>query len=54
MIEKADDRTQHTADHLLGRPSSQFRKIQVFAVVSFWSLYLLKYAIAIGFCVDVH
>ncbi|KIX07482.1 uncharacterized protein Z518_02135 [Rhinocladiella mackenziei CBS 650.93] len=28
-------------DHVLGRPSSQFRKVQVFAVVSFWSLYLL-------------
>ncbi|KAK2742797.1 hypothetical protein FQN57_005088 [Myotisia sp. PD_48] len=28
-------------DHVLGRPSTQFRKIQVFAVVSFWSLYLL-------------
>ncbi len=31
-------------DHVLGRPSSQFRKVQVFAVVSFWSLYLLRYA----------
>ncbi|KIV80102.1 hypothetical protein PV11_07625 [Exophiala sideris] len=29
-------------DHVLGRPSSQVRKYQVFAVVSFWSLYLLK------------
>ncbi|KAI9661562.1 MAG: hypothetical protein M1829_006253 [Trizodia sp. TS-e1964] len=29
-------------DHVLGRPSIQFRKIQVFAVVSFWSLYLLR------------
>ncbi|KAL8669796.1 MAG: hypothetical protein Q9168_005630 [Polycauliona sp. 1 TL-2023] len=29
-------------DHVLGRPSVQFRKIQVFAVVSFWSLYLLR------------
>ncbi|KAG5289243.1 hormone-sensitive lipase [Histoplasma ohiense] len=29
-------------DHVLGRPSTQFRKIQVFAVVSFWSLYLLR------------
>ncbi|KZF19886.1 alpha/beta-hydrolase [Xylona heveae TC161] len=29
-------------DHVLGRPSVKFRKIQVFAVVSFWSLYLLK------------
>jgi acetyl esterase/lipase len=27
-------------DHVLGRPSVQFRKIQVLAVVSFWSLYL--------------
>ena len=31
------------ADHVLGRPSVKFRKIQVFAVVSFWSLYLLRY-----------
>ncbi|KAE8551531.1 hypothetical protein EYB25_005421 [Talaromyces marneffei] len=29
-------------DHVLGRPSTQFRKIQVLAVVSFWSLYLFK------------
>ncbi|ODH51843.1 hypothetical protein GX48_02087 [Paracoccidioides brasiliensis] len=29
-------------DHVLGRPSTQFRKIQVFAVVSFWLLYLLR------------
>ncbi|EGD93634.1 lipase [Trichophyton tonsurans CBS 112818] len=29
-------------DHVLGRPSTQFRKIQVFAVVGFWLLYLLK------------
>ncbi|EXJ64780.1 esterase/lipase [Cladophialophora yegresii CBS 114405] len=29
-------------DHVLGRPSSQFRKYQVVAVVSFWSLYLLR------------
>ncbi|KAF7714039.1 Protein btn1 [Penicillium ucsense] len=29
-------------NHVLGRPSTRFRKIQVFAVVSFWSLYLLK------------
>ncbi|KIW44460.1 hypothetical protein, variant [Exophiala oligosperma] len=29
-------------DHVLGRPSSQFRKVQVLAVVSFWSLYLLR------------
>ncbi|KAL2002875.1 hypothetical protein VTN02DRAFT_5661 [Thermoascus thermophilus] len=29
-------------DHVLGRPSSRFRKIQVFAVVSFWSLYLFR------------
>ncbi|KAF3480494.1 protein btn1 [Arthroderma uncinatum] len=28
--------------HVLGRPSTQFRKIQVFAVVSFWTLYLLR------------
>ncbi|KAL1305117.1 hypothetical protein AAFC00_002046 [Neodothiora populina] len=29
-------------DHVLGRPSVKFRKIQVFAVVSFWSLYLYR------------
>ncbi|KAL8956865.1 MAG: hypothetical protein Q9193_005719 [Seirophora villosa] len=29
-------------DHVLGRPSVKFRKIQVFAVVSFWLLYLLR------------
>ncbi|KAJ9198344.1 hypothetical protein DTO164E3_5177 [Paecilomyces variotii] len=29
-------------DHVLGRPSTQFRKIQVLAVVSFWSFYLYK------------
>ena len=31
-------------DHVLGRPSVQFRKIQVLAVVSFWSFYLYRYA----------
>lgn len=30
-------------DHVLGRPSSRFRKYQVLAVVSFWSLYLFRY-----------
>lgn len=30
-------------DHVLGRPSVQFRKIQVLAVVSFWSFYLHRY-----------
>ncbi|EEQ31573.1 hypothetical protein McanMca71_006124 [Microsporum canis] len=29
-------------DHVLGRPSTKFRKIQVFAVVAFWALYLLR------------
>ncbi|KAJ5505120.1 hypothetical protein N7463_007994 [Penicillium fimorum] len=29
-------------NHVLGRPSTRFRKIQVFAVVSFWSIYLLR------------
>ncbi|KAK2625386.1 hypothetical protein QTJ16_004698 [Diplocarpon rosae] len=29
-------------DHILGRPSVQFRKIQVLAVVSFWSFYLFR------------
>ncbi|KAJ5253648.1 hypothetical protein N7524_010828 [Penicillium chrysogenum] len=28
--------------HVLGRPSTRLRKIQVFAVVSFWSVYLLR------------
>ncbi|TVY59712.1 Hormone-sensitive lipase, partial [Lachnellula suecica] len=31
-----------SADHVLGRPSVQFRKIQVLAVVSFWSFYLFR------------
>lgn len=29
-------------DHVLGRPSVKFRKIQILAVVSFWTFYLLK------------
>ncbi|PYH90770.1 alpha/beta-hydrolase [Aspergillus ellipticus CBS 707.79] len=29
-------------DHLLGRPSTKFRKIQVLAVFLFWSLYLFR------------
>lgn len=29
-------------DHVLGRPSTRFRKIQVFAVLAFWSAYLFK------------
>ncbi|KAI9737290.1 MAG: hypothetical protein M1818_005823 [Claussenomyces sp. TS43310] len=29
-------------DHVLGRPSVKFRKVQVLAVVAFWSLYLFK------------
>ncbi|KAJ5907390.1 hypothetical protein N7495_000072 [Penicillium taxi] len=29
-------------NHVLGRPSTRFRKFQVFAVVSFWSIYLLR------------
>ncbi|KAJ6141801.1 hypothetical protein N7497_010900 [Penicillium chrysogenum] len=29
-------------NHVLGRPSTRLRKIQVFAVVSFWSVYLLR------------
>ncbi|CAL5869855.1 uncharacterized protein PFLUO_LOCUS4086 [Penicillium psychrofluorescens] len=29
-------------DHVLGRPSTRFRKTQVLAVVSFWSLYLWR------------
>lgn len=32
----------HHQDHVLGRPSENFRKVQVLAVVSFWSLYLFK------------
>ena len=31
-------------DHVAGRPSVQFRKIQVLAVVSFWSFYLYRCA----------
>ena len=37
-------------DHILGRPSVHFRKIQVFAVVSFWSLYLFRYYILFPPC----
>ncbi|GKZ33337.1 hypothetical protein AbraIFM66950_003187 [Aspergillus brasiliensis] len=29
-------------DHVLGRPSTKFRKIQVLAVLAFWSTYLLR------------
>ncbi|KAI5791613.1 Alpha/Beta hydrolase protein [Peziza echinospora] len=29
-------------DHVLGRPSSRFRKIQVLLVLSFWTTYLLR------------
>ncbi|BDD60778.1 hypothetical protein MAP00_005877 [Monascus purpureus] len=29
-------------DHVLGRPSTKFRKLQVFIVVLFWSSYLLR------------
>lgn len=35
-------------DHVLGRPSVKFRKLQVLAVVTFWSAYLLKYALPIS------
>ncbi|KAI1914371.1 hypothetical protein LOZ61_002274 [Ophidiomyces ophidiicola] len=31
-----------SGDHVLGRPSTQMRKIQVFAVVGFWILYLVR------------
>lgn len=31
-------------DHVLGRPSSKSRRLQVLAVISFWSFYLYKYA----------
>lgn len=34
-------------DHVLGRPSVKFRKIQVLAVVSFWSFYLSRCAITL-------
>ncbi|KAF4313124.1 putative hormone-sensitive lipase protein [Botryosphaeria dothidea] len=30
------------ADHVLGRPSVKFRRVQVLAVVSFWSAYLYR------------
>lgn len=29
-------------DHVLGRPSSKSRRLQVLAVLSFWSLYLCR------------
>lgn len=31
-------------DHVLGRPSTKSRRLQVLAVLSFWSFYLFKYA----------
>jgi hypothetical protein len=30
-------------DHLLGRPSVKSRRLQVLAVVAFWSAYLVRY-----------
>ncbi|KAL1605329.1 hypothetical protein SLS60_004877 [Paraconiothyrium brasiliense] len=35
-------RAQGMIDHVVGRPSVKFRKIQVLAVVSFWSFYLYR------------
>lgn len=32
-------------DHVIGRPSSKSRRLQVLAVISFWSFYLYKYDI---------
>lgn len=29
-------------DHVLGRPSSKSRRLQVLAVLSFWGFYLYK------------
>lgn len=29
-------------DHVLGRPSTKSRRIQVLAVLAFWSAYLFK------------
>lgn len=30
-------------DHLLGRPSVKSRRLQVLAVLTFWSAYLVRY-----------
>lgn len=32
-------------DHVLGRPSSKSRRLQVLAVISFWSVYLYRYGL---------
>ena len=34
-------------DHVLGRPSSKSRRLQVLAVLSFWSFYLYRYVFII-------
>ena len=44
-LQPSTEEANRYLDHVLGRPSTRLRKIQVFAVVSFWSIYLLKYNI---------
>jgi hypothetical protein len=33
-------------DHLLGRPSVKSRRLQVLAVLAFWSAYLVRYVLS--------
>jgi hypothetical protein len=35
-------------DHLLGRPSVKSRRLQVLAVLAFWSAYLIRYVVWCG------
>ena len=32
-------------DHVLGRPSVKSRRLQVLAVLAFWSVYIFKYVL---------
>jgi hypothetical protein len=34
-------------DHVLGRPSVKSRRLQVLAVLAFWSVYLFRYEMTI-------
>jgi hypothetical protein len=35
-------------DHVLGRPSVKSRRLQVLAVLAFWSTYMFKYSFALS------
>ena len=43
LMYSSDDTDKLYIDHVLGRPSMKFRKIQVLVVFSLWILYLFKY-----------